>query len=101
MVPGLRSVTRLGRGYRTPYLVPAATLAFLWMVYPVAWGLAEGGNVISVNSDIIFYGIIDLVLVTLVVMAFLGLVSKVDHQEYASHRVRPPSRGFQGGLPAH
>jgi hypothetical protein len=34
--------------------------AFLWILYPVAWGLCEGGNVISPDSEAVFYGILDL-----------------------------------------
>lgn len=33
--------------------------AFLWTLYPVAWGLCEGGNVISPDSEAVFYGILD------------------------------------------
>lgn len=29
------------------------------MLYPIAWGLCEGGNVISPDSEAIFYGILD------------------------------------------
>jgi bacteriorhodopsin len=33
---------------------------FLWFLYPIAWGLSEGGNVIAPDSEAIFYGILDL-----------------------------------------
>lgn len=33
---------------------------FLWFLYPIAWGLCEGGNLISPDSEAIFYGILDL-----------------------------------------
>lgn len=33
---------------------------FLWMLYPVAWGLCEGGNVITPNDEAVFYGCLDL-----------------------------------------
>jgi bacteriorhodopsin len=32
----------------------------LWFLYPIAWGLCEGGNVISSDSEAIFYGILDI-----------------------------------------
>lgn len=35
--------------------------AFLWILYPIAWGLCEGGNVISPDSEAIFYGILDFI----------------------------------------
>lgn len=33
---------------------------FLWALYPIAWGLSEGGNVISPDSEAVFYGILDI-----------------------------------------
>jgi bacteriorhodopsin len=33
---------------------------FLWFIYPIAWGLSEGGNVISPDSEAVFYGILDI-----------------------------------------
>ncbi|CAI5758927.1 unnamed protein product [Candida verbasci] len=32
-----------------------------WILYPVAWGLSEGGNVIQPDSEAVFYGILDLI----------------------------------------
>jgi len=34
--------------------------SFLWFLYPIAWGICEGGNVISPDSEAVFYGILDL-----------------------------------------
>lgn len=44
--------------YRTYLMCGVITLG-LWLLYPVAWGLCEGGNVISPDSEAIFYGILD------------------------------------------
>lgn len=33
---------------------------FLWTLYPIAWGLCEGGNLIAPDSEAVFYGILDL-----------------------------------------
>ena len=30
------------------------------MLYPIAWGVCEGGNVIAPDSEAVFYGILDL-----------------------------------------
>ena len=32
----------------------------LWFLYPIAWGLSEGGNVIAPDSEAVFYGILDI-----------------------------------------
>jgi hypothetical protein len=39
---------------------PAAFLAVIWLLYPICWGVADGGNVISPLKEMIFYGILDL-----------------------------------------
>ncbi|KAM0553228.1 hypothetical protein ACHAPJ_007516 [Fusarium lateritium] len=31
----------------------------LWIVYPIAWGICEGGNIIAPDSEAVFYGILD------------------------------------------
>ncbi|KAI5961215.1 uncharacterized protein KGF55_004140 [Candida pseudojiufengensis] len=33
----------------------------VWILYPVCWGLSEGGNVIQPDSEAVFYGILDLI----------------------------------------
>lgn len=33
---------------------------FLWFLYPIAWGLSEGGNVIGSDGEAIFYGVLDI-----------------------------------------
>jgi len=42
------------------YTLCGAWTIFLWFMYPIAWGLSEGGNVISPDSEAIFYGILDI-----------------------------------------
>jgi bacteriorhodopsin len=50
----------LGGGIGRTYLMVGAWTIFLWFLYPIAWGLSEGGNVISPDSEAIFYGILDI-----------------------------------------
>ncbi|KAG5421952.1 HSP31 [Candida metapsilosis] len=33
----------------------------VWILYPICWGLSEGGNVIQPDSEAVFYGILDLI----------------------------------------
>ncbi|CAD6885182.1 unnamed protein product [Tilletia controversa] len=42
------------------YFRGAIALCFLWFLYPIAWGLADGGNVISTDGEMVFYGVLDL-----------------------------------------
>jgi hypothetical protein len=32
----------------------------LWILYPVAWGVCEGGNYIAPDSEAVFYGVLDI-----------------------------------------
>ena len=50
---------RLGQDVYRVYLICGVWTLFLWLLYPVAWGLCEGGNVISPNSEAVFYGVLD------------------------------------------
>ena len=31
----------------------------IWLLYTIAWGLCEGGNVITPDSEAVFYGVLD------------------------------------------
>ncbi|KAF2679435.1 family A G protein-coupled receptor-like protein [Lentithecium fluviatile CBS 122367] len=55
-----RNAARLGTDVNRAFLTCGSLTAFLWILYPIAWGLCEGGNVISPDSEAVFYGILDL-----------------------------------------
>lgn len=50
----------IGADVHRTYLICGVWTIFLWALYPIAWGLSEGGNVISPDSEAVFYGILDL-----------------------------------------
>ena len=49
----------LGADVSRTFLTTGVWTLSLWFLYPIAWGLCEGGNVISSDSEAIFYGILD------------------------------------------
>lgn len=57
---GRRHANALGPNVGRAYMMCGVLTIFLWMLYPIAWGLSEGGNVIAPDSEAIFYGILDL-----------------------------------------
>lgn len=84
------SSTSLSRSIRRRWLtLRPAPFSAVWLIYPVAWGLGEGGNVIRPTSEMVFYGILDMCIIVLVVCIFLAMISSVDHSVYGAHRVRP------------
>lgn len=50
----------LGNDVSRTFLICGCWTIFLWFLYPIAWGLCEGGNVISPDSEAVFYGILDI-----------------------------------------
>ncbi|KAK9327683.1 hypothetical protein V1520DRAFT_328941 [Lipomyces starkeyi] len=67
--PGLISSRRLHADTHAPFLIGAGAIAFIWSLYPICWGLSEGGNVISPTSEGVFYGVLDIL--TMCVLAYL------------------------------
>ena len=57
---GWATAKKLDNSLGKTYITGAAMLSFLWLLYPIAWGLADGGNVISPTGEMVFYGILDL-----------------------------------------
>ncbi|KAJ5993407.1 hypothetical protein N7451_009131 [Penicillium sp. IBT 35674x] len=79
LVWGPRPYARaLGRKVWRVHTICSIWIWFLWMFYPVCWGLSEGGNVITPDSEFIFYGILDCCLIPLTCGIFLGLHWKID-----------------------
>ena len=51
---------RIGSDVHRLYIGISLWTVFLWTLYPVAWGLSEGGNVTSSDGEAVFYGVLDL-----------------------------------------
>lgn len=46
---------------RRMYIFCSVALLTLWFGYGLAWGLSEGGNVLSPDGEGVFYGLLDLI----------------------------------------
>ena len=57
---GRKHAGALGADINRVYLLCGCWTIALWFLYPIAWGLCEGGNVISPDSEAVFYGILDI-----------------------------------------
>ncbi|KAL8318207.1 hypothetical protein RB597_005465 [Gaeumannomyces tritici] len=49
-----------GMAAQYTYLTAALLMVAVWIFYPIAWGLCEGGNILRPDSEAIFYGILDI-----------------------------------------
>lgn len=57
---GRKHANALGQDVGKVFLYCGALTSILWTLYPIAWGVCEGGNIIAPDSEAVFYGILDL-----------------------------------------
>jgi len=50
----------LGADILKVYTICGVWTIGIWFLYPISWGLSEGGNVIASDSEAIFYGVLDI-----------------------------------------
>jgi bacteriorhodopsin len=77
MQTGLKSATRVG--IKGDYFALAGYVNFLWLLYPIAWGLSDGGNRIGVVPSFIWFGILDLLLLCGVAYGIVFLSRRWDY----------------------
>ena len=73
-----------GSKHRRTYLILLSWILVLWSIYPIAWGLCEGANVISVTGEMIFYGILDVLAKPGFAALSLFLHRNIDREEKRS-----------------
>ena len=57
----------------------AAYITLLWLLYPICWAFSEGSNVLTVDHEMVFYGILDLIAGPLFIFVFLAAFRSVDY----------------------
>ncbi|KAJ5804904.1 Rhodopsin archaeal/bacterial/fungal [Penicillium riverlandense] len=67
-------------GIERDYLVLAGWVNFLWVLYPVAFGLTDGGNIIGVTGGFIFFGVLDILIVPVSSFAVLFFARNWDYR---------------------
>ncbi len=77
LVEGHRGATRVNVGRDHGLL--AGWLNLLWLLYPIAFGLTDGGNRIGVTSGFVFFGVLDVLLIPVLSFAFLILSRRWDY----------------------
>ena len=70
--------TSLGSDIHKAYLFPAALESLIWLIYPIAWGVCEGGNVIAPDSEAVFYGILDIATIICIPALLLFSLRDID-----------------------
>ncbi|GAA6008704.1 hypothetical protein JCM11491_003405 [Sporobolomyces phaffii] len=78
LVDAKASVGRLGSDYSKAFTTSAIVLSVLWLMYPIAWGLGDGGNVIHPNSEAAFYGVLDVLAKPVYCFIHVLAIEKLD-----------------------
>jgi len=66
---GRRGAVRLEVGAH--YTITSGVIVLVFLLYPVAFGLSQGGNVISLDSEAVFFGVLDLILKPVLLAYFI------------------------------
>lgn len=62
------------------YLILSGWAVFLWLLYPIAYGLDDGGNKIDVTDGFVFFGILDVLLIPVIAFGVLVLSRGWDYR---------------------
>lgn len=68
-------------GIARDYMTLSLPVNALWLLYPIAFGLSDGGNVIHVTSGFIFFGVLDVLLGPVVCVLFVLMTRKWDFKK--------------------
>jgi bacteriorhodopsin len=74
---GRTAATRVG--VSRDYLTLAGWANLLWLLYPIAWGLSDGGNYLGVTPSFIFFGILDVLFVVGLAIGVVILSRRWDY----------------------
>jgi bacteriorhodopsin len=66
-------------GIKRDYTMLAGWVNLLWLMYPIAWGLTDGGNYLGVTQGFIWFGILDILLLVGTGLAFTFLSRRWDY----------------------
>jgi len=92
---------------KSVYSFAAGYTAFIWLLYPVCWGLSEASNAITVTSEMVFYGILDLFAGPVFLLCFLLVIQDVEYatfglqsgkaSDYVDVPARPTEKAAEAG----
>jgi bacteriorhodopsin len=92
---GMKAAKRVD--LKRDYTILAGWLNLLWLLYPIAFGLSDGGNRIGVTAGFIFWGILDVLMVPLLAFATVALSGHWDYGKLNLHFTQYGRVAAQGG----
>lgn len=76
---GRNHAKALGTDVHRVYLICGVVTLAMWLLYPIAWGVCEGGNVIPPDSEAVFYGVLDVIAKPVSLNHTSSLIGKLTH----------------------
>ncbi|KAI1179674.1 heat shock protein 30 [Nemania sp. FL0916] len=66
-------------GVSRDHTLLSSWINLLWLLYPIAFGLSDGGNRIGVTPGFVFFGVLDVLLIPVLAFAFIFLARRWDY----------------------
>lgn len=82
LVNGPRTAFPGAGAFKTGYWLSAGYLSFMLITYPICWACSEGSNIITPTSEMIWYGILDLLTGPIFLVFFLFQLRTVDYEAF-------------------
>lgn len=80
--PALLAAKKAGKDVFWAYIPVIAGFATAAILYIIAWAVAEGSNLISPDSEFVYYGVLDLVFKSFCLSYHVFSVSGVDYERF-------------------
>ncbi|TNY24233.1 hypothetical protein DMC30DRAFT_413466 [Rhodotorula diobovata] len=97
-VPARKSASHLGTDFHRTYTSSALMLCVLWLVYPVIWAVCDGGNVITPTSEMVAYGVLDLLAKPVFSFIHVMQLSRLDYARLGMSSSKVSDGAHQGLL---
>lgn len=78
MWQGRKYARHLGSDIHRCYVFCGLVTLFVWLCYPICWGVADGGNIIAPDSEAVFYGVLDMAAKPFFSFALIFFHRKID-----------------------
>ncbi|KAK3320823.1 hypothetical protein B0T19DRAFT_430619 [Cercophora scortea] len=79
LTEGRRAAIRVGSAPH--YTLLAGAVNLLWLLYPIAYGLSDGGNRLGLTSAFVWFGVLDVLLIPGLAFAFVALSRSWDYNK--------------------
>jgi len=87
---------KFGRDVERCFLMCGSLTAFLWILYPIAWGVCEGANLLAPDSEAVFYGVLDFL-----AKPIFGALLLWGHRDIDPARLGLAIRDYDGDATVH